>query len=138
MKSADPWQVILTDEAGDVVWPLADYGNSLYEEVPSWIHYGDDNSTRRLLFDGAFIGAEVPSAGTGDLLQTLEVAAMMQPNVNAEVPPPTVPGGAAPRRGLLAEVAPHVAPATGSISVKKIFDVIKTKCFLNSNICPCR
>lgn len=124
MKSFDPWQIILTDESGAVVWPEPYYGHSFYQEVPSWIHYGD-NGTRRLLFDGAFIGAEGPSAGGTDVLQTLEVATMMQPYVHAgiEVPPPlSAPGGAELRRGLLAEVAPHVAPATGPIAVKKIFD----------------
>jgi len=125
MKSLDPWDPILTDESGDVVWPPAYYGHSFYQEVPSWIHYGN-NGTRRLLFDGAFIGADVPS-GAGDVLQMLEVTTMMQPytghRMGAEGPPPPVaPGGTEPRRGLLAEVAPHLAPATGPISVKKMFD----------------
>jgi hypothetical protein len=127
-KSLDPWRAILTDESGDIVWPQPDYGHAFYQEVPSWIHYGD-NGTRRLLFDGAFIGADGPSARAGDPLQMLEVATMMQPYVytghymGAEVPSSSiVPGGSGPRRGLLAEVAPHVAPATGPISVKKVFD----------------
>ena len=138
MKSLDPWDPILTDASGEVVWPQPYYGHSFYQEVPSWIHYGD-NGTRRLLFDGAFIGADVPSAGAGDALQTLEVATMMQPYVytghrmGAEGPPPSAaPGGAEPRRGLLAEVAPLVAPATGPISVKKVLDERQT---LHVEIC---
>lgn len=128
MRSFDPWSTIVTDESGDVVWPRAYYGHSFYQEVPSWIHYGDNGTRRRLLFDGAFIGAEAPSVGAGDSLQMLEVATMMQPYVyaghhmGAEAPPPPIPGSAGSRRGLLAEVAPHVAPATGPISVKRVFD----------------
>jgi hypothetical protein len=126
MKSFDPWSTIVTDESGDIVWPQPSYVHSFYREVPSWIHYGD-NGTRRLLFDGTFIGADGPSARAEDPLQMLEVATMMQPYVYAghrmgAEAPPTIPGGAEPRRGLLAEVAPHVAPATGPISVKKAFD----------------
>jgi hypothetical protein len=68
----------------------------------------------------------------------LKVATMMHlyvyagPRMGAEVPPPTVPRGAEPRRGLLAEVAPHVAPAMGPISVKKTFD---ERQILNVEIC---
>jgi hypothetical protein len=128
MKSLDPWATIVTDEFGDVICPRASYGHPFYREVPSWIHYGGDDDTQRLLFDGAFIGAEVPFAGAADPIQMLEVTAMSRPDVyaghpmGAEVPPLSVPGGTEPRRGLLAEVAPHVAPATGPISVKKTFD----------------
>jgi len=74
MNSLDPWRVILTNPWGEVVVPAPFYGHSLYWEIPSWIHYGnegygygDGNSggnTHRRLFDGAFIGAEAsPGAG---------------------------------------------------------------------------
>ena len=125
MKSFDPWSVIMTDEFGDVVWPRPYYGHSFYREVPSWIHYGDDGSRWRRLFDGAFIGAEGPFTGAADPLQALEINTMMQPHVysghrlGAVAPSPA---SSESRRGLLAEVAPHVAPATGPISVKKLFD----------------
>ncbi len=95
MKSLDPWRVILTDSFGEVVFPRPYYGHPFYSEVPSWVHYGEGNGPTRQLFDGAFIGAEAPAT-----------------------PPP------ADRRrtGLLAEVAPIIAPATGGISVRKEFD----------------
>jgi hypothetical protein len=124
MRSLDPWSIIAVDASGDVVWPRPRYGNAFYREVPSWIHYGDDDR-HRLLFDGAFIGAEGPPAGADDPLQMLEMNTMMQPYVghymgaDTSLPSPPPPE---PRRGLLAEVAPHVAPATGPISVKKMFD----------------
>ncbi len=115
-----------------IVWPRPRYGHPFYWEVPSWIHYGDgddgDGGTRRLLFDGAFIGAEAQP------VQTLETTAMMNSQTQAgygsshymgaeaPLPIPTAPGGAAPRKGLLADVAPHLSPATGPITVKKEFD----------------
>lgn len=103
MKSLDPWSVIMVDPSGDVIWPRAAYGHPFYREVPSWIHYGQGNGTHRLLFDGAFVAGDVP---TVDTTRTLE--ATMTP--------------VEPRKGLLADVAPHVAPATGPITVKKEFD----------------
>ncbi len=74
MNSLDPWRVILTNPWDEVIVPAPFYGHSLYWDVPSWIHYGnggygcrDGNDpgydTRRLLFDGAFIGAAVPPTG---------------------------------------------------------------------------
>lgn len=69
MKSLDPWSVIMVDPSGDVVWPRAAYGHPFYREVPSWIHYGQDNGTHRLLFDGAFVAGDVP---TVDTTRTLE------------------------------------------------------------------
>src|SRR4029077_4420472 len=106
MMSLDPWRVIVTDGSGDIVWPRPHYGHPFYREVPSWIHYGDAQGAggaNRLLFDGAFIGGEVSTA---------KETAMMKPYTyaGAETSPP---GNAEPRRGLLADVAPHVAPATG-------------------------
>lgn len=92
--SRDPWDPIVTDMFGDIIWPRAYYGHPFYPEIPSWIHYGDDG-TRRQLFDGAFIGAEAP---------------MIRPDDSK------------PRKGLLADVAPLVAPATGPISAKKELD----------------
>jgi hypothetical protein len=130
VKSLDPWRVILTDSFGDIVYPRAYYGHPFYSEIPSWIHYGDSNGTTRQLFDGAFIGAEVP-------VDTMKATTMMSPysvgrsiinpygrvirqpsRMGAELPHP----GAEPRRGLVAEVAPIIAPATGGISVRKEFD----------------
>src|SRR5438046_1859451 len=94
MKSLDPWDPIIVDPYGDVVWPVARWRHPFYSEVPSWIHYGNGGGTTRLLFDGAFIGAEVP----------------------------TMQQFAPQRRGLVAEVAPVIAPATGGITVKKELD----------------
>ena len=96
MNSRDPWDLIITDSYGDVVLPRAQYGHPFYREVPSWVHYdGDQGGTSRQLFDGVFVG------GTG-----------MQPPVVE----PWV------RRGLTAEVAPIVAPATGGVTVEKHLD----------------
>jgi len=58
MNSLDPWRLIATDVFGDVVWPRPYYGHPLYQEVPSWIHYGAPVETTRRLFDGAFVGAD--------------------------------------------------------------------------------
>src|SRR5580765_3089241 len=90
MNSIDPWQTIVTNPWGGVVIPSAYYGHPFYREVPSWVT--PSNGETRLLFDGAFIGAEMPSAN-----------------------PPA-------RHGLTAEIAPIVAPATGGITVKKELD----------------
>lgn len=79
MKSLDPWDVILVDPSGDVVWPRAAYGHPFYREVPSWIHYGQGNGTHRLLFDGAFVAGDVPSV---DRTRALE----------APMTTPTTPG----------------------------------------------
>jgi hypothetical protein len=69
MNSLDPWRDIQTNLWDEVVVPTPFYGHSLYWDIPSWIHYGGggnvdggDYGTRRLLFDGAFIGAESPPA----------------------------------------------------------------------------
>lgn len=117
MMSLDPWRTIVTDTFGDIIWPRPQYGHPFYWEVPSWIHYGDDRGaggTHRLLFDGAFIGGEVSPA---------KETVMMRPHTHlGAVAPVSAPGGAEPRKGLLADVAPHVAPGTGPISVKKEFD----------------
>jgi hypothetical protein len=108
MNSLDPWRVIVTDPAGEVVWPRPYYGHPFYQEIPSWIHYGDDNSTTRQLFDGVFIGAD-PHAGARTMNTT-----------NAQ------------RAGLVAEIAPVVAPATGGITFKKELD---DKQILHVEIC---
>ena len=118
MKSIDPWAPIVTDDFGDIIWPRAQYGHPFYREIPSWIHYGgaDDGGVRRLLFDGAFIGAEMERP------IPLQEPTMMRPNTHymgAEAPRTTP---ATPRRGLLADVAPLVAPATGPITLKKELD----------------
>jgi hypothetical protein len=73
MNSLDPWSIILTNPWDEVVVPAPFYGHSLYWDVPSWIHYGNGGcggyvnsngfDTRRLLFDGAFIGSAAPSFG---------------------------------------------------------------------------
>jgi hypothetical protein len=198
VKSYDPWSTIVTDGSGDILWPRSHYGHAFYQEIPSWIHYDKgDNGTRRLLFDGAFIGAEAPFVGEGagsdvdasaevhrikgrlralvkdrpwfrgvgiarrdggfilrlnvasdaadaevprefdgmpidvvriDGYGRRKVTTMMRPHAyaghytGAENPPTSAPGGTEPRKGLLADVAPHVAPATGPITVKKEFD----------------
>lgn len=112
MMSLDPWRTILTDEFGDIVWPRPYYGHPFYREVPSWIHYGDPDSgggTRRLLFDGAFIGAEVPAYA--------QETTMMRPYtyaghyMGAEAAPEASKGTRA-----------NGAPATGPITVKKEFN----------------
>lgn len=108
MRSLDPWDPIVIDERGDIIWPRAHYGHLFYREIPSWIHYGD-GGTRRLLFDGAFIGAEPPT------LETTVMRSHTGYYMGAEAP-------SVPRKGLLADVAPLVAPATGPISLKKGID----------------
>lgn len=90
MNSIDPWQTIVTNPWGGVIIPGPYYGHALYRQVPSWVTPLDGE--QRSLFDGAFIGADMPSA-----------------NPSA-------------RRGLTAEIAPIVAPATGGITVKKELD----------------
>jgi len=89
MNSIDPWRVILTDPSGKVIVPAPFYGHSLYWNIPSWIHYGDSDGdgngnsngnggSQRLLFDGAFIGADVPSLPQRTGL-TAEVAPVVAP-----------------------------------------------------------
>lgn len=95
MNSLDPWRLIVTDLEGDVIVPAPYYEHPFYREIPSWIHYGDDDSTQRQLFDGVFVGAESPGAD----MSTRQM-----------------------RRGLLAEVAPVLAPATGGITFRKELD----------------
>jgi hypothetical protein len=104
MKSLDPWRVIQTTPSGEVIFPTASYGHPFYREIPSWIHYGNGNGngndTHRLLFDGAFIGAEAPPLPAAS----------------------SAPSACAQRTGLTAEVAPVIAPASGGISVRKELD----------------
>lgn len=100
MKSRDPWNPIISNLYGEILRPRATYGHPFYKEVPSWIHYSGDQSRYRQLFDGVFVGADTKDAG-------------------APMPNNTAP---LPRKGLLADVAPIVAPATGGITVKKEFD----------------
>lgn len=58
MNSLDPWRLIVTDAAGDVVLPRARYGHPFYSEVPGWINY-QGNDSPRVLFDGAFISGDI-------------------------------------------------------------------------------
>lgn len=103
MNSRDPWRLIITDPYdGSVLYPRPHYGHPFYKEVPSWIHYGGDQSPYRELFEGVFVGADAGAA---------------MPNNTTVVPSP-VP----PRKGLLADVAPIVAPGTGGFTMKKEFD----------------
>ena len=62
MNSLDPWRLIALDAYGEVVWPRPRYGHPFYQEIPSWLHYGGDDSTTRQLFDGVFIGADYAGA----------------------------------------------------------------------------
>lgn len=77
VNSLDPWRVILTTPAGEIVVPAPSYGHAFYREVPSWIHYGNGSSTNRMLFDGAFVGAEIPSTN----VQRTGLTAMLAPIV---------------------------------------------------------
>jgi hypothetical protein len=97
VNSLDPWRLIVTNLEGDVVVPAPYYGHPFYREIPSWIHYGGGGGTTRQLFDGVFIGATSRSSGA---------------DMNTEQH----------RRGLVAEVAPVVAPATGGITFRKELD----------------
>jgi len=63
MNSLDPWRTIVTDAYGDIVLPRPHYGHPFYQEVPSWIHYGDGGGTTRQLFDGAFVGGDPAVVG---------------------------------------------------------------------------
>ena len=78
MKSLDPWNPIVIDSSGVVVVPAPVYEHPFYREVPSWIHYGNHGGTRRVLFDGAFVGAEVPVPPQRTGL-TAEVAPVVAP-----------------------------------------------------------
>jgi hypothetical protein len=65
MNSLDPWRVIAIDAYNsEVIWPRARYQHPFYSEVPSWISYGgeEEDGSTRLLFDGAFVGANYPGA----------------------------------------------------------------------------
>jgi hypothetical protein len=65
MNSLDPWRVIAIDPySSEVIWPRARYQHPFYSEVPSWISYGgeEEDGPTRLLFDGAFVGANYPGA----------------------------------------------------------------------------
>jgi len=100
MKSIDPWSVIAVNEYGEIVVPRSAYGHPFYKDVPSWLN--SDGSRYRTVFEGAFIGADLPKG-----------VAML----NNDTTPSIVA-----RKGLLADVAPLVAPATGGITVKTEFD----------------
>jgi hypothetical protein len=145
MNSLDPWRTIVTDPYGDIVVPRPYYGHPFYTEVPSWIHYGDPfGTTTRQLFDGAFIGSWVDSNTGANMTNSIgaELTALSAPGafygrygypfygpfgpfIGAESQPE-------PRRGLTAEVAPILAPATGGITVKKELDA---KQVLHVEIC---
>jgi hypothetical protein len=159
MNSLDPWRVIATDVYGDVVLPPPYYGHPFYREVPSWIHYGDSGDggggdsgggTSRLLFDGAFVGADPVAEGAVSGWVDIIGANNMTNIIGAELTALSVPGAfygrygypygpflgadapVAQRTGLTAEVAPIVAPATGGITVKKELDA---KQVLHVEIC---
>jgi hypothetical protein len=92
MNSPDPWNPIVVAPDGEVVFPRPYYGHPFYREVPSWVTPRD--GATRLLFDGAFIGAEAL---------------------------PSLPAGEQ-RTGLTAEVAPVLAPATGGFTSRVELD----------------
>lgn len=149
MNSLDPWRLIVTDAYGDVVVPRARYGHPFYREVPSWPH-DDAYGTKRQLFDGVLIGADPATAGVNmPNILGAELTALSAPGYGfgygypfrahpsrvvffgAEAPPSQVPTASRPvvvpgplieRRGLTAEVAPILAPATGGVMVKKHLD----------------
>ena len=91
MNSLDPWRTIVTDSYGDVVLPRPYYGHPFYREVPSWIHYGDDNDTTRQLFDGVFVGCDPVARTTG---------ANMTNILGAELTALSAPGYALPGLGF--------------------------------------
>ena len=65
MNSLDPWRVIAIDAFNsEVLWPRPRYQHPFYSEVPSWPSYGgvEEDGATRLLFDGAFVGADYPGA----------------------------------------------------------------------------
>lgn len=65
MNSLDPWRVIAIDAYNsEVIWPRPRYQHPFYSEVPSWISYGgeEEDGATRMLFDGAFVGADYPGA----------------------------------------------------------------------------
>lgn len=136
MNSLDPWRLIVTDPAGNVIVPTASYGHPFYREIPSWIHYDDDDTTTRQLFDGAFV-AGWPDMGD-DMTHNIgaELTALSPPGYGiyrpfrpygvfyrpyggvffgAETPPPV-------RQGLTAEVGPILAPGSGGVTFKKELD----------------
>ena len=136
MNSLDPWRTIVTDPYGDIVLPRPHYGHPFYREVPSWIHYGDRSDTTRQLFDGVFVGAD-PIGAELTALPTPYGADAPSPAVSPPVVVPVAPGASVAtadpgRTGLLAQIAPFMAPATGEIAVKKELD---TQQVLHVEIC---
>lgn len=143
MNSLDPWRVIATDPAGNVVVPAAAYGHPFYREVPSWIHYGDNNGTTRQLFDGVFVAGWLDSTG-GNMSDNIgaQLTGLSAPGYGFYRPyggfrrpfyrpyggvffgaeAPGTPAEPPRRTGLTAELAPVLAPATGGITVKKELD----------------
>ena len=140
MNSLDPWRFIVTDADGDVVLPPPYYGHPFYRDVPSWIHGGDPRDMNRRLFEGAFISGDPVNIGANMTNLGADLTALSAPGysygpfsgpygygnvffgADAPAAPPVVLPAPAGRTGLLAEVAPIVAPATGGISVKKELD----------------
>lgn len=124
MNSLNPWQTIVTDPYGGVIWPRAYYNHPFYSEIPSWIHYGNDDSTTRRLFDGAFVGADGANMIGAELTALsapygygYPLFRPFRPYLGADAPP-----AATKRTGLTADLAPIMAPATGGITVKKELD----------------
>ena len=146
MNSHDPWRYIMTTTPhGRIIVPGLRYGHPFYREVPSWIHYDDPayGGTSRLTFDGTFVGSWADT--TGDHMMNYigaELTALSAPGfgfrpwyrpyypyggypyggvfLGAESGAPAAEPS--PRRGLTAELAPILAPATGGVTVEKRLD----------------
>jgi hypothetical protein len=113
MNSLDPWRAIITDANGDVVVPRPYDGHPFYREVPSWIHYGDNNDTTRQLFDGAFISGDLDDIIGANMTNILgaELTALSMPGYGYGSP---FYGPFRPYGGVFfgAETPPVVAPPT--------------------------
>jgi len=78
MNSLDPWRTIVTDLDGGILVPEGTFGHPFYRDVPSWAHCDAGGGPRRYLFEGAFIGADVPGPAKRRGL-TAEVGPVLAP-----------------------------------------------------------
>lgn len=101
MNSPDPWDPIVLDPSGAVIWPRAFYRRAFQQEVPSWPTM--QSGETRGLFDGAFVAGDA----------AIETGVPMTTSSRTNGPD---------RTGLTAEIAPIVAPATGGVRVRKAVD----------------
>jgi hypothetical protein len=170
MNSRDPWSVIVTDPAGDVIFPRAVYRDPFTRLLPSWIHAGSSADSTRQVFENALVSGDF-APRTGDTMKKrigAELTALSAPGgffgyggspfnqfygnglgygspygalygsafrpysgpppgYGVQVGPYILGADVSPtpsiqRTGLVADLAPVLAPATGGISAKQFLD----------------